>query len=217
VSSGVSVPLEGAATDINSSTGTLPCSALRWTSSRTGDTFTSSGIGCTPSVTFSGTGTRTISLVATDPLGAASVPATVAITVNACSGTCGPTAFITLPEPDWEYLGFPVFFRESTVPIRLSIGHALAPARNPVAYRLSIRRIGTTTTTTIRSGSVSVTSPTAPVNVNFNWVVGSTIPYWSLCDTPSSYRNHELLLEVTDSGGTRSTHPIEVKLGCALI
>jgi Astacin (Peptidase family M12A) len=197
VSTGVSVPLEGRGTDLN--TGTIACG------------------GCTPSISFAGIGTRTISVIATDPQGVASAPATVAITVNACTGTCGPTAFMTLPEPDWTYGGFPVFYRESTVALRLSIGHALAPAGSPVAYRLSARRIGTSTTTTIASGNATVLSAATPINVNVNWVVGTIVPIWSLCDTPSQYRNYELLLEATDSAGIRTTHAIEIKSGCALI
>ena len=212
---GATVPLEGRATDLNS--GTLACSALRWRSSNTGDVFSSTS-GCTSTVRLAPAGTRTISLVATDALGAPSAAATVSITAASCTGTCGPTAFTTLPPPDWNYGGLPVYFRESTVPVRLSIGHTLAPANSPISYRFTARRIGTTTTLTIASGTVTVTSPSSPVNVNVNWAVGTGIPSWSLCDNPSSYRNYELVLEATDTAGTRTTQPpITVKVGCALI
>ncbi len=216
VSTGVSVALEGRATDINASSGTLACSALRWSSSVTGDTFSPSATGCTPSVSFAGAGTRTISLVATDPQGAASAPATVAITVHACSGACGPTAIMSLPEPDWESPPYAVYFREFPMAIHLDIGHALAPANNPVTYRLRLQRVGSTTMTSIASGSVTVASSSTTVPVDLTWNIASSVPAWSLCDTPSYYRDYDLVLDATDSAGSVTTQRKRIQLGCTL-
>jgi hypothetical protein len=216
VSTGVSVALEGRATDINSSTGTLPCSALHWSSSNAADTFSPSSTGCTPTVSFAGAGTRTLSLVATDPQGVSSAPATVAITVHACSGTCGPSAYMTLSDPDWESPPYAVYFREHPMAIRLNISHALAPANNPVAYVLTARRIGTTTPIPVASGSVTVPNSSTSVPVDITWSIASGVPAWYLCDTPTYYRDYELDLEVTDSAGVHTTRAVPVQLGCSL-
>ena len=104
-----SVRLRGSATDrdaSNSGSSLLPCEQLEWTSNRAGDTdFPVTG--CEPSVRFSSLGERTLTLTASDAIGASSV-ASVNVLVEEPPVNLPPVVNITSPVSDQ-------FFDETTL------------------------------------------------------------------------------------------------------
>ncbi len=216
VSLGVDLPLRGLGEDVNSPSGTLPCSALGWASSNIADNLLPSGIGCTPRAVFSSPGMRTITLVATDPQVLSSLPATINVNVTACpAGNCGPTAFFSLSAPPITTPS-PSYFIEHLIKVQISLGDAEAPSHNPVSYRLMVRRGGITTV--IAEGEVAVPSASTVAEVLIDWTPANDIAKWPQCSIRQNYRDYQLVLEATDSLGGRSTSFVRtIKLGCDLI
>lgn len=211
VPSGTFVSLHGRADDINSSTGTLPCTQLRWSSSNPSDNFFAT-LGCHVSVQLFGAGTRTITLTASDGY-ASAVPATLDITVNSCStGGCPPTAFIELPAPPVPG----VYFVDRPLEIWLRLGDI--DHDEPITYILRGRRVGESATFTIATGSVSILDQHSIETATHSWTPSTNVgTHWFDCANSSQYRDYELLLEATDSSGATTTHTRVVTLGCDLI
>ncbi|MCV4796615.1 hypothetical protein OFB84_32320, partial [Escherichia coli] len=74
----------------------LPCTSLSWKSSNAGDTL---GTGCQFTATFTTTGSRTVTLTATDAYGAKGT-ATVALNVQPLPPSGPPVVEITEPDED---------------------------------------------------------------------------------------------------------------------
>ncbi|WP_157202570.1 C1 family peptidase [Calidithermus chliarophilus] len=77
----------------------LPCTSLSWKSSNAGDTL---GTGCQFTATFTTTGSRTITLTATDAYGAKG-SATVALNVQPLPPSGPPVVEITEPDEDEQF------------------------------------------------------------------------------------------------------------------
>jgi hypothetical protein len=85
---------EGDSWDANEPFQKLPCGSLKWTSSNASDPFPKWG--CTPSVTFSTTGSRTITLKGTDSEGAFD---TATVTINVANAPVDGPPVVTILNP----------------------------------------------------------------------------------------------------------------------
>jgi len=72
----------------------LACTALTWTSSKAGDPFPKTG--CNPTVTFTTTGTRTITLTGVDPEGA---QGTYSVSISVVTPPAGSPPIVTILSP----------------------------------------------------------------------------------------------------------------------
>jgi hypothetical protein len=89
---------EGDSWDPNEQFFKLPCGSLKWTSSNPGDPFPK--FGCTPAVTFSTTGARTITLTGTDSDGLSD---TAVVTINVANAQTGGPPVVTILYPHNNY------------------------------------------------------------------------------------------------------------------
>jgi hypothetical protein len=96
---------EGDSWDPNEQFFKLPCASLKWTSSNPGDPFPK--FGCTPAVTFSTTGARTITLTGTDSDGLSD---TAAVTINVANAQTGGPPVVTILYPHNNYFLDPYTF-----------------------------------------------------------------------------------------------------------
>jgi hypothetical protein len=85
---------EGDSWDPNEPFQKLPCSSLKWTSSKAGDPFPK--FGCYPAITFSTTGSRTITLLGTDSDGGTD---TATVTINVQNPQLGGPPTVTILNP----------------------------------------------------------------------------------------------------------------------
>ncbi len=213
---GVTLDLEGSAQDVNRPGGALGCGDLSWSSSNPADGF-SSIVGCTPTITFSGTGTRTLTLIATDPNGLQSEPDTVDVTVTACDGNCLPTAFLELgTDPSTTFGGAPLYFIEWVMSLDLTIAEADGPGDGPVDYTLGIRQVGSATVTAVDAGALPIVDASIPANTTITWTPEDDIAAWTNCS--GIPRDYEFILQAEDaSGGTSEAFILPVLLGCNFI
>ncbi|HEY5925726.1 MAG TPA: M12 family metallopeptidase [Kofleriaceae bacterium] len=212
VASGTYLFLSGRGSDINSNTGTLPCTSLRWTSSNASDVF-SSATGCNPTLRLAGgAGPRTLTLLGTDGH-LWSAPDTVDFTVSACTATgCPPTAYFELSEPDLP----DVYFIEREMAIIIRLGDS--EHNEPITYRVYGRRVGQTTTFPIATGSEMLLDETTLSSAVDLWTPSASVDGgWPFCSTASQYRDYQIILEATDSTGMTTTFSRTVTLGCNLI
>jgi hypothetical protein len=96
---------EGDSWDANEQFFKLPCGSLKWTSSNPGDPFPK--FGCTPAVTFSTTGSRTITLTGTDSDGLSD---TATVTINVANAQTGGPPVVTILYPHNNYFLDPYTF-----------------------------------------------------------------------------------------------------------
>ena len=203
---GSSVLLEGIAHDVNEVTGTLPCSALTWSSSNPADVFSYFEGDCRSRVAFADAGPRTISLVATDAQGTTSAPATIDLTAFACAGNCPPTGYLWLSEPH----SAGAYFLEFQMDIHMFIGDDVYEV---VDYTLAARHDGVSTQ--IYGGQLL-----GEVGVPWERGIGvnleDDIEAWDDCEVFAGYRTYELVLTVVDSEGLVTQDIREITLGCTL-
>lgn len=219
VPEGVALALDGIGNDANSTTGDLPCSALTWSSTNGSDSFSPSATGCSPTANFVGAGVRTLSLVATDPEGMASLPATVEVTVSVCVGNCIPSGFVTLTTPPDVVLqpgNVDAYFIERQMGIEITVAEADAPADNPIHYVLSARRVGMAALVAISQGDVVVPDSSTAVVVPLTWTPADSIAAWVNCS--ATYRDYELVLVLEDSmAGVSEEILYAMPLGCEFV
>lgn len=96
---------EGDSWDANEQFFKLPCGSLKWTSSNPGDPFPK--FGCAPAVTFSTTGSRTITLTGTDSDGLSD---TATVTINVANAQTGGPPVVTILYPHNNYFLDPYTF-----------------------------------------------------------------------------------------------------------
>jgi hypothetical protein len=130
---GATYTFVGSAIDFDQGPAAMPCSALRWTSSKPGDHIYT---GCTPTVTFSTVGLRKIKLTATDPQGDKGT-ATVAVKVIAASLQGPPHPSILKP-----FSGQRINVKTSTT-LEASLGAGADP---PVSVKWTLLYNGAETT-----------------------------------------------------------------------
>ena len=206
---GSTLPLEGVASDINTTFGTLPCSALTWSSSNPGDTFSPSSTGCSPSVSFAGGGARTISVIATDPQGLVSDPDTITVTLASCGGgNCPPSATLGLPAPHFG----DAYFIEQDLDLVLTMSDAESGALD---YEVRVRRAGDIDAV-LRNGTFAA-PPGNVSNLERTVVLGDAITQWPLCSGTANYREYELILSVTDTDGTTTSDSAMITVGCDFV
>lgn len=199
---GINLSLEADASDPN---GPVSCNDLSWSSSDGSDTI---GTGCTPTATFGGPGTRTITVTATDPQGATSAADSVQVTVTGCAGgNCDPTATLGVGTPHFA----DSYFIELPIDLVLTIADAESGA---LAYEVRARRAGEADAVFLDS---SFAGPAGTVfNLERSVTLEEEIAPWPFCSSTSEYRSYELILTVDDGDGGVTTDSQVLDVGCSL-
>ena len=205
---GTTLRLEAAATDINTNTGELACSALSWTSSNPSDSFsTSGGTGCDLTVTLGTAGLRTLTVTASDAQGA-SHSDSVSVSVTACEGNCKPSALLTLDTPpDFTAGGYPGYYHTTVIAMTASGSDADGVEDYPLSYTVTQERvpcIGGCPETTLTSGTFSAPAQTRTLS-------------WQPITTCTDRHIFEAKLYLTDSRGASNQAPTQtVIIDCNL-
>jgi hypothetical protein len=180
---------EGDSWDPNEPYQKLPCGSLRWTSSNASDPFPR--LGCTPSITFSTTGWRTITLKGTDSDGAYD---TATVTINVVNPPTNSAPIVTILNPhNGNFLDAHTF-----VSLR---GTANDPDNaSPLSYVWRLKN-GTTWTTlftgTMNDGATVIRS----------WKPANNVPFHCGGKTVRLY------LYVTDPDGKTGSAYVDVYIG----
>jgi hypothetical protein len=161
---------------------------------------------CAPILVPDGGGVRTISLVATDPHGAASTADSVDVAFAACSGNCAPLAYFELSDPhDGD-----TYFIDLSTTVTFIMGDVEAPSVN---FELLARRVGEPDVSIVE-GPATVHSGVYEASVDY--VFDDFIDPWSGCENPSEHRDYDLVFSV-DDGEDITTFTRPVVFGCAFI
>lgn len=155
----------------------LPCSALTWTSNKAGDPFPVTG--CQPSVTFTTTGTRTITLTGKDSQGATG---TDTVTINVVNPPASGPPLVTILNPKND-TGL-----DPDKPITLK-GTATDPdGKSPISYKWVLKKshLGTLlaggkdeitlATGTVQSGQ-QITFPSGSGRSGSGWKPSDHVPF----------------------------------------
>lgn len=199
---GATVSLLGSATDQNvgpgPGPGTLPCAQLTWFSSAADAAFPVTG--CSPSVVFGSTGTRLITLAATDPADGSIVTAARVLTVLPPPFNYPPNVALgSLPPPN--YSGGYAWDQ----PINVTASATDVEGNTPLSYAWRI--------TTFRPNS-SVVFATATIGnaANLSWTPQNTPALWgdyaAFGNACYDGQPFDLRLEVRDSLGNTTTRQV---------
>src|SRR5262249_33492607 len=130
---GFSYVFDSSSFDPNEVFFSLPCNALKWTSSNAGDP---SAIGCTPTFNFSTLGSRTLTLTGTDSQGATG---TANVSISVVNAPTNSPPVVTILNPLNNY------YLDPYKAVNLK-GTAVDPdGKNPVSYKW-VLQVGNTQT-----------------------------------------------------------------------
>ena len=213
------VPLSGAATDANDGPGPgpgpLPCADLTWSVSGGGASL-SATTGCSPTLTVTTAGVKTLTLTAVDSQGhEASTERT--LTVTACDGNCTPNASFVFDTPqDFSPASSaaPGYYLSTTISVTATIGDPDVPPNNPIAYTWFLDPPFGAPDVEIASGTVNDPTGSSSATTTLFWTPEDDVAAWDNCITVPI--QHVLRLEVVDAlGGTTSVQQA-FTLACVL-
>lgn len=202
---GQSVQLLGSATDLNEGPdpgpGPLTCV---WSVNPSSTGFPRSG--CNTTASFATTGTRTLTLTATDPQGL-STTASVSITINPAPANLPPDITLGSLSPGINYNSDGYTW---TTPLSASASATDPEGNTPITYTWRATSFAPGgSTSTVFASNVVVSGPTT-ISGNLAWTPSNTPSLFAACSVTNAYNGQivRLTLTATDSLGNSSTRSL---------
>jgi hypothetical protein len=207
VPQGSQIIVEGIGHDVNEATGTLPCTALAWSSSNPSDVFSSADAFCRRRVSFADAGTRTISLVATDGSGIGSAPATIDVNVSACAGNCPPTGYLWISPPHDNG----VYLSELDTDIHMVIA-------DDVYEIVEVTLVASHDGVDVPIYETDVLAlMDEPLHLGIGVQLVDDLGTWPECSSFVNFRDYDIVLTTVDATGLVTVDARTITVGCGLI